>query len=367
MSENTELQIIEYRPTAAALAELNSKYKGVVFQVTDSKGMADAKAARAELRGYRIDLEKLRKELKAPALERSRLIDDEAKRITAELVSIEDPIDAQIKAEETRKEAERKAKDESERKAVEEIQQRIAEIRNWPSRFIGRDSTAILLELDNFVIGDDIDFGLYAAQAAQAHSECVAKLEEMLGKAIAQEQEQARLDAERVAEKAKIEAEKAELAKLKAEQAERERLAKAQSEADAEAVRKVQIAEYEAQKAELKAQAEAESVRMKAEREKHESELKAQREESERLEAENRKARAQAEAKAQAEREAERQRLAAQYAQERNDNLRARLAEIQAQDTPIENKLMLAYQMGRNDYADEIDTNSDIYGSRSPH
>jgi colicin import membrane protein len=322
MSENTELQIIEYRPTAAALAELGERYKGVVYPVTETKGMADAKAARAELRGYRVDLEKLRKELKAPALERSRLIDDDAKRITSALVEIEDPIDAQIKAEETRKENERKAADEAERKAVEAIQTRIAEIRNWPSRFIGCQSTAIGAELENLNSFDDEEFGLYAGMAKQAHAECMATLETMLGKALAHEQEQARQESERVErarvqaeERKKIEADRAELASLQAEQAERMRL----------------------------------------EREAHEAELNAAREESERIEAENRKARAEAEAKAQGEREAESKRLVVQFTKERNKHLMARLYEIQAQDTAIENKLMQAYQMGRKDMAAEYD------------
>ncbi len=66
--------------------------------------------ARAVVRGYRTALETLRKEIKAPALERCRLIDDEAKRITAELLKIEEPIDTAIKAEEQRKEEEKAAK-----------------------------------------------------------------------------------------------------------------------------------------------------------------------------------------------------------------------------------------------------------------
>jgi colicin import membrane protein len=341
-----ELQIIEYRPTAAALTELNGKYKGVVFQVTESKGMSAAKEARAELRGYRVDLEKLRKELKAPALERSRLIDDEAKRITAALVEIENPIDSQIKCEEIRKDIERKAKEESERKAVDEIQSRISYIRNWPSMFIGFPSIRISQEIDKET-REEVDFtgfGLYAKIAEEAHKKSLETLQDMLDKAISHEQEQARLEAEHVElarvqaeEKAKIEADRAELARLQAEQAERLAVEKAKAEA------------------ELQAQREAEELRMKAEREKQEAELKAQREDAAMIAAANLKARLEAEAKAQAEREAERERLAVQYAKERNENLKKRLAEIQEKDTAIENKLMLAYQMGRKDMKKELE------------
>jgi hypothetical protein len=352
-----ELQIIEYRPTAAALAELGGRYKGVVFQVDNTKGMADAKAARAEIRGYRTDLEKLRKELKADVLEKGRLIDGEAKRITLALEELEDPIDSQIKAEEARKEAERKAKEEAERAAADEIQKRIAEIRNWPSRFIGCSSARISEELETMAFDiDDIEsFGLYAGMAKQAQAECVATMETMLGKAIAHEQEQARLEAERVElariqaeQQAQIEADRAELAKLQAEQAER---AKAEDEARAE--RERLQAERAKQDAELQAQREADAERMRLDCEKYKNELKAQRDEAARIEAENLQARQESEAKAKADAKAQAERN--ENLRQRMANLRQRLAEIQAKDTPIENKLMLAYHMGRGDLAVELE------------
>ena len=100
-------EIVEYSKTDAALADLASRYKGVVFEVATREGMGAAIKARAEVRGYRVDLEKIRVEIKAPALERCRLIDSEAKRINDALEALEDPIDQQIKLEETRKERER--------------------------------------------------------------------------------------------------------------------------------------------------------------------------------------------------------------------------------------------------------------------
>ena len=106
---NDPFKIAEYNETAAAIAVLREKYC-TVFDVTTTKGMEEAKKARAEVKGYRVALEKVRKEIKAPALERSRLIDEEAKRITAELQAIEEPIDQAIKAEEQRKEDEKAAK-----------------------------------------------------------------------------------------------------------------------------------------------------------------------------------------------------------------------------------------------------------------
>lgn len=121
--------IAEYSKTAAALAELATKYKGVLFDVSTKEGLAAAIKGRAELRGYRVALENTRKLIKAPALKRSQEIDSEARRITAELEALEIPIDDQIKADERRKiaEAEAKVKAEADRLAAEDAARREAE------------------------------------------------------------------------------------------------------------------------------------------------------------------------------------------------------------------------------------------------
>lgn len=119
--------IQEYSATEAALSVLADKYKGVLFNVTDTQGMADAKKSRAELRGYRVALEKTRVEIKAPALKRTQEIDTEARRITAALAALEDPIDAQIKAEENKKEIARLAAERAEQERIEAEQRALRE------------------------------------------------------------------------------------------------------------------------------------------------------------------------------------------------------------------------------------------------
>ena len=121
--------IQEYSATEAALAELAGRYKGVVYEVSTREGMKAAVAGRAEVRGLRIALEKVRVQIKAPALKRVQEVDSEARRITAALVALEDPIDAQIKREEERKELERTAaaRAEAERLALEEAARKKAE------------------------------------------------------------------------------------------------------------------------------------------------------------------------------------------------------------------------------------------------
>jgi colicin import membrane protein len=109
--------IADYSPTAAGLATLRQRFSGVIFDLSTTAGNKEARAARSELVSLRTSLEAKRVEIKAPVLERTRLIDAEAKRLTAAILELENPIDAQIKAEEKRK-AEIKA--EAERIAAEQ-------------------------------------------------------------------------------------------------------------------------------------------------------------------------------------------------------------------------------------------------------
>ena len=214
--------IAEYSPTETALADLRQRYGKVVFDVTTTKGMEDARKGRAEIRGYRTALETKRKEIKAPALERCRLIDDEAKRITAELVALEDPIDELIKAEERRKESERLEKERKERERIEAIQNRIADFASHAASMAGKTSEAISAELvivEQTVIGES--FGEYKVQATIALESALAKLRELHAAAVAHEAEQARIKAERE-----------ELARLRAEQEQREKEARAKADAE---------------------------------------------------------------------------------------------------------------------------------------
>lgn len=210
-------QVAEYSKTAAALAELREKYAGVVYEVTAPVGMKTAVAARAELRVLRVSLERTRVEIKAPALERCRLIDAEAKRITAELSALEDPIDAQIKAEEASKESERIARAEAERKRVKDIMDSINLIRGIPVLMIGRSAAEIEQGIRETIADDLSDYDAsYLPQAQAAQAAALEALRTMLA-------ERQRIDAERI----ELEAARAEQAKREEEsRIERERLAK---------------------------------------------------------------------------------------------------------------------------------------------
>lgn len=222
MSES--FQIVEYNTTAAALTELRARHGGP-FDVSTSKGMTAAKEARAEVKGYRVALERLRVELKAPALERTRLIDAEAKRITAELLAIEEPIDAAIKAEEKRKEEEKAAKARQEAARVAAIAARISGIRNRVGTVANQPAATIRATLEQVHNLDLVprDFEEFLPDALQALDETRAALATLLLERVAYEEEQARLQAEREAEQERLRAEREELERLRAERAEMER------------------------------------------------------------------------------------------------------------------------------------------------
>lgn len=318
--------IAEYTPTAAALAELRQRHQGVVYDVTQPKQMKLAKEARAEIRGYRTDLEKLRKEIKAPALERCRLIDSEAKRITEELVALEEPIDVQIKAEEARKQAEELARLEAERQRVENIAKAIEEIRNVPGTLIGKP--AVILEGQLAKLRDQVlDPEFYAERFREA--------EDALAATIARVDDQLKAQREHEAEQKRIAAERAELERMRAENERLQREADERRRADeeraaaerAEAERKAQE-EREREAAEQRAREEAE----RAERQRKEDEARAAREAQERAEREAREAELAAERERQAEEQrrfdAERARLEKERKEAAEKAERERLANL---------------------------------------
>jgi colicin import membrane protein len=225
--------IQEYSKTDAALADLASRFKGVVYDVTTVKGLQEARTARAEIRGYRVDLEKVRVEIKAPALERCRLIDAEAKRITSALVELEDPIDSLIKNEEKRKEREAMEKVMAEQRRVDEIRARIEKIRQMPALCVGQSAEAIQHTLEAVQARDiGSDYAEFRVEAEDAKRSALAQLSVMLAGVQAQ-----------AAEAERIKAEREELARLRAEQAERERAGREALEADQRAAKAAREAE----------------------------------------------------------------------------------------------------------------------------
>lgn len=260
MSDKTSIQ--EYTKTEQAIATLRKKYGGALYEVETTDGMRAAKEARAEIKGYRVDLEKLRKKIKAPALDRCRAIDTEAKRITNELLKLEGPIDEQIQVIADRIIAEKRAKIDAENKRVADLQDRIAGMRRVVETAVGMNYSAaalaeLIAEVESAPIGEE--FAEFTEAAEQAKTETLSRLEELHGATVIREEEDARLAAER----ADLERLRAEQEKREAAEREKERIAfEAQRKEQAEAQAKINAerAEIEREKAEAARKAEAEAA-----------------------------------------------------------------------------------------------------------
>ena len=285
MSTAIEPEIIEsttglivFSPTEAALVTMRDNYGRLTIKdQTDKAGLAAVSAARLECKNIRCDIEARRKAYKEPLLERGKMIDDEAKRLTA----IIRPTEAHLIAEE------KKAADwvEAERHAAAkklEEERRAAELAERARVKAEQDAAAAKLAAERA----ELDKLRAEAQAAQRRNEEALaaqraemeaerrKLEEAQRKEAArQAAEQKKIDDARRAEEARVEGERR---KLQAEQdrtarIERERLAAIAAEEDRKAkeevakARKIE-AERRAAEAEVARKLREESLRPDKER-----------------------------------------------------------------------------------------------------
>ena len=348
---NTELAkvetaLTEFDKIEAGQAELRGKYVGVVYPVTTTDGMREALAARAVIRKPRYTTEEIRKAAKAPILELGRTLDAKAKYITAELLKIEDPIQAQIAVEESRKEQAVIA--ENQRKAA--ITQAIYDLHMIVSDMAGKSSVEIaarILALQEHELTEWAEE--FIAEAEKARAGAITSLEQLRAGALALEQAAA-VETARVAnEKADFERRKAELAER--EKAEAVRIAQeAQERANAEAVTKARLqaderasrARIDAQEAESRKAREAADKEAKAIRDAAEAALKAERDEIDRkarllAEAQRREQDA-IEAKARAAANNERLRLMA-IQEEEEEKVKAEQSRQEAQQREVARRL----------------------------
>jgi len=299
--------------TDIGLDKLKERYL-TVPDVATKDGYDLVVSGARELRDIRVSVEKKRKELKAGALEWGRLVDSEAKRITGELLQLENPIKEAKKVIDNEKARIKEEKRIADEKRKNEILARIDEIRILVSAYVGKTSEAIdsirqetvNLDLsegfDEFTetaerVKDSTIAGLDSLYERTKDQEEAAKRQAEEETRLAAEREKFRLEQEeqekkRIAEQAK----KDEADKIAREKQEQERLAEQEKR---DAADKIAREKREAEEKEL--------ARKKAEIYKREAELK-KKEDAEK-EAAAKKA---AEEKLEAEKEAEKKRLAAE-------------------------------------------------------
>lgn len=301
--EKVQGEVAAFDKIAAGIAAIEKIHpSNLAIDVTSAAGMRQAIAGRAAWRDPRIAVEKARKAAKAPVLDLGRQIDAFASGLELALREGESNYDDQIKAEESRKEAERAAKAEAERVRVARHQAVIQYLRGIPADVATASAEKVLSEL-NSLVELEITTSLeeFQGQAQLAKDETLDKLREMHAAALAHEAEQARIKAEQEAEAARIAAERAELTRLRAESEAREREAAAARADQERKDQEARAAIEREQAATLAAERAAQAEELRNQREAQEAELKAQRE-----------AQAKADADAAAARRAEEARLAAE-------------------------------------------------------
>jgi hypothetical protein len=122
-------EVSKFDRIGAGLADLERDHpKDVIYPVTNPDGMEQAVVARRAWREPRIALEHARKAAKAPILDLGRKIDAFAGDLEKKLREGEDHYDAQIKAEEGRKEAERQRRLQVEAERIAAVRRRIVEV-----------------------------------------------------------------------------------------------------------------------------------------------------------------------------------------------------------------------------------------------
>jgi hypothetical protein len=230
--ENARTAVTVIDSLAAGMAALRTEYTGKIYDVATTKGDEEARKARLALRQVRSNLEAARKKGKRLLIDLGKDIDTRAESTDADLLALIDPIDAQIKAEEQRKEDAKAAKVKAEQERVDGLRARIAAISAIPATLVGVTSAAVQEAIDALA-ADPVTaeaFADWLPQAQHAHAAALAQLQD-LHKARAdfeaeqvlqqQRAEQQKREAEEAAERQRVE--DARLAKQREEQEAREK------------------------------------------------------------------------------------------------------------------------------------------------
>lgn len=216
-------ELVPLGVTNSRLAELRRDYQGLEIVDGDEATYKAVSEAISELSGLRTKVENRRKELKAPILARGKLIDDEAKRITGELKSIEDPLFEERRRVIEARKAEKRAAEKVEADRVKRIEAALAAIDEIPRGYDLLDSDGLqntLRFLQELEITDEV-YQEQKAAAVERRDSWVQVIQGALAKRLqleaedrARQEEDARLKAERE----EIERQKKELADRQAEE-----------------------------------------------------------------------------------------------------------------------------------------------------
>lgn len=189
--------LTEFEKVSAGLLDLSSRYANVVYAVQTTKGMDEAKAARLAIREPRYAVQRATDAAKKELNSIKRNVEQRAEQITSALLRLEEPVDAQIKAEEERKAAEKARKEAEELARISAIRARVEGIASAGNELVGKSSTEIHEALERIsAIEIDASFDEFIPQAADAKDKTVSTLIRLHATAVATEEAQAALAAQ---------------------------------------------------------------------------------------------------------------------------------------------------------------------------
>lgn len=248
-------QLAQFSPADTAIAVLAEEYLALrVDGIKDTEGYLTVHRARMDVKGKRVQIEKVRKELKADALTYGRKVDGEAKRLTALL----EPIERHLLKEEKAVDDERARIRNTARLAEEAEAKAKAEAEAAEAKRIA-DAEAARIKAEQDAENERLQVERKKLEAERWALQEAREVEEEK-----QREAQEKLDAQREAHRQKMEAE------VKAVQAEKQRLANIEAE-------RVRAIEMEKAKAEAAERAQKETVaRMAREAEEVAAQVKAE-------------------------------------------------------------------------------------------
>lgn len=186
--------LAQFKETEAGLLAMAEKYRNVVYDVTTTKGMNEAKAARAELRddGRRM-LTRTEAAVKADVNELKALMSAEVERLVGIVKPVEDSIDAQIKAEEARKAEEKAKREKAEADRVAAHRANIEQLKAYVEQAEGQPVDVIekaIATLGEMTFGEE-----WEEFAQEAEAACLATVQRLLAMV---ESEKRRIENERL-------------------------------------------------------------------------------------------------------------------------------------------------------------------------
>jgi len=182
--EQGKVDVEVFKKTDAALALLSEKYSKIP-DVNTKDGYDFVKKGVKELTSYRTTLDAERQRIKKPYLDAGRIIDNEAKRITAKLVELEEPMKAAKKEVDDRKKRQEEERIARLREKVNAIYGMTAKARNQTSDEIAK----LIEEVD--AIDTRQDYYDLTREAIEAQQAVLQELSDLYGQQVRYEEAQA--------------------------------------------------------------------------------------------------------------------------------------------------------------------------------